>query len=92
MTPLHKASYNGHTEIVELLLAAGASTDVVDIVSLLIFYCSATVIMYVCSLQRDQTPLHFAAENGHTKVVEQLLAFGASKDVIDKVSFIYLNT
>ena len=35
--------------------------------------------------QNGKTPLHFAAEKGHTSVVDLLLAAGADKDATDKV-------
>ena len=34
ITPLHRASFNGHKEIVELLLTLGASVDLLDTVTL----------------------------------------------------------
>ena len=43
-----------------------------------------------CAPQDGRTPLHFAVEGGHAghaAVVEQLLAAGAYKDAMDKVSW-----
>ena len=37
------------------------------------------------SSQSGATPLHIAAEKGHTEVVKALLAAGANKDAADKV-------
>ena len=36
-TPLHKASANGHTEIVKLLLEKNANIEAVDVVSILFY-------------------------------------------------------
>ena len=38
-----------------------------------------------CSLQYGRTPLHVAAENGHTDVVDILLKHGADVNTQDKV-------
>ncbi len=42
------------------------------------------------NVQDNYTPLHFAAYNGHTPVVELLIKLGASIDALTKVNYIYL--
>ena len=37
-TPLHRASYNGYEEIVELLLTRGASVDILDMVTYMLTF------------------------------------------------------
>ena len=37
-------------------------------------------------MQWENTPLHCASENGHEKIVKQLLKAGASHSAVDKVS------
>ena len=39
-----------------------------------------------CSLQDGRSPLHVAAEEGHTNVVDILVKHGANVDTRDKVS------
>jgi hypothetical protein len=67
VTPLDLASMNGHTEVVELLLANGASCD-----------GSRTH-----STTDNRPPLSIAALNGHKEVVKLLLANRARVDYRD---------
>ena len=41
-------------------------------------------------MQKGNTPLLFACRNGHSDVVQLLINKGASMDVTDKVSYMYL--
>ena len=68
-----------------------------------VIYCNSDLIIYKCVLpykiwlvfsiwlsffQRNQTPLHVAAANGHKDVMEVLIRHGARMDVVDMVIFI----
>ena len=47
MTALMRAAYNGHSDVIKLLLAAGASIEAKDRVSKRIFICTC-VCVCVC--------------------------------------------
>ena len=89
-TPLHRAAIEGHTEVSELLIDRGADVNAKyaggpamplqvahlfgpkELAELLVAKTGVTV--------RDNhgwTPLHFAAQFGHTRVAELLIAGGA---------------
>jgi ankyrin repeat protein len=68
MTPLHVASSNGHSAIVELMLAKGAKVDVRNDFSEERFFVRPSGLM---------SALHFAARNGHKDVTRVLLANNA---------------
>ncbi len=68
-TPLIKASYNGHTATVELLLAKGAAVNQADNVSWLLHMAmesSFAIVPFLSFPQIGTTPLNTAAYNGHT--------------------------
>ena len=67
-TTLHAASENGHAEVVNILIQAGAevNTQIKD------------------GLWKGNTPIHFASRHGHVEVITALLAAGADKTIKDK--------
>ena len=93
---LHSAAVNGHSQIVELLLDAGASPHAADVYGKTALYWAAgkghlevVKLLLEAGADKDETnpagrtALHFAAKQGHSEVVRLLLAAGAAKDVAD---------
>jgi len=104
-TVLMYAAYNGHQEMVDLLLAKGVAIDHKDIYGFtaLTFasiqgYKHVVKFLLTNGATADQpdikgkTPLMFAAENGHKEVVELLLAKGVAidyKDIYGRTATMY---
>ena len=48
------------------------------------------ILILTCYIQERDTPLLFASRNGLSDVAQLLISKGASMDVTDKVSYMYL--
>ena len=98
-TALILASYDGHTEVVKVLVEAKADLNITGQVNLII-NCQLTLTIDVyydncfifISLQDGHTALIDAATEGHTSIVEILVDRGAATDIRNKVTAILLYT
>ena len=85
-TPLHRACYNGHTEVVEYLLSNGAKIDAQTIDGWQPLHCAcrwnktnvADILLQNGALinaqtHGKQTPLHLASSNDHARETLLLL-------------------
>lgn len=82
-TALHIASTNGHLDIVKLLLARGINPDGrSDHGETAI--CKAVILFETDCMLADSTPLHCAAEHGHSNIVNILLAHGSDSERQDQ--------
>jgi ankyrin repeat protein len=87
MNAFHIAAQNNHSELIEFLcnhirksekLISIKSSSYTDSDSINIPQPSPTLRLYIDAQNEDgKTPLHFAAEQGHTLCVEILLKYGA---------------
>ncbi|KXZ41601.1 hypothetical protein GPECTOR_372g153 [Gonium pectorale] len=96
-TPVHLAAQNGHVDAMQVLLGVGANKDtdenlLVDVVMMFMCCWCCGCCLHdnkvddegsVCT-RRGNTPLHYAAESGHTEVLQVLLGAGADKDATKK--------
>jgi ankyrin repeat protein len=98
MTPLHFASFRGHTELVKLLIKAGAVVDAGDqrgttpLIGAAYFghkEIAEVLIAGGADINRKfvdgRTPLLFTIFRGHKELTELLIAKGASLKVTDKL-------
>lgn len=69
-TPLFYAAARGHTDVLEVLLAAGADPN-------------AREASVVGEITTDLTPLHYAVLNGHSAAVAMLLCYGANANLVE---------
>jgi ankyrin repeat protein len=83
--PLLLAARGGHETIVHILLCHKADIEAQNGKVLLLsnIYVHPVTVIYI---QDQSTPLHIAAREGRSSVVELLLARRASVDAINKVS------
>jgi ankyrin repeat protein len=99
-TALHVAVLGGHEQVVDLLLAAGARTDLKNIKGNTALHCAAekgfaTIAAALISRganvnargEHSETPLHLAAAYGHREVAELLLRQGAKAEITDDKGF-----
>ncbi|KAK6513075.1 hypothetical protein TWF506_009238 [Arthrobotrys conoides] len=97
-TPLHQAAQRGNEEIVKLLLAKGAKADPRDARGVTPLFSASQkgsvsivkllagrkdVDIDVATVKEKRTPIHQAAQGGHTEVVKILLEHGAACDPRD---------
>ncbi|EDQ84152.1 uncharacterized protein MONBRDRAFT_30538 [Monosiga brevicollis MX1] len=77
-TPLHRACFNGHDKVVEMLLKHGVDAEAQNYVSTV----PPSSPLYPPMMDGD-TPLHVACRYGHVKVVEMLLKHGVDTKAKD---------
>jgi ankyrin repeat protein len=96
-TLLHQAAWDGHKEIVELLITNSANVDALDRyretplhaaadeghkeIAELLITNGADVDGKYNTNYNTKTPLHYAAGEGHKEIIELLIANGADVDV-----------
>lgn len=94
-TPLHYASWGGHTEVVKYLLERGARVDARNRISWTpLLFCASKGHFGVCRIlvennaninhcNRDgATPLYLSSREGHLRVVEYLYKYGGDINVL----------
>ena len=67
-TPLHYASFGGHTEVVPILLSNGASTEAKNSVSITQFITHITVVLLL--LQRYCTCINYILKDKNNYVMD----------------------
>jgi ankyrin repeat protein len=102
ITPLICAAYSGHTEIVKMLINAGAMRDISSKEGwYAIHFAAANGHSEICKLIKKQgsysyidehthngnTPLYLAAQNGFTDTVKTLIDLGATLDLPNKGNY-----
>lgn len=89
--PLHIACRAGDVELVEMLLEAGINPNFLDKTAGSSF--DLELLYNMCQLRFRNiahilgSPMHVAAEHGHTDVIDLLVKFGANLDVLARTSF-----
>ena len=87
-TPLHIAAFQGHEQIVQILLEQREpNVDLETKVILLIvsFFFTFSFFYFFFNVKDGFTPLYIAAQNGHEQIVQFLLEKGANVDLADQV-------
>ena len=92
-TPLHYTGWNNSQEVQELLVSKGANLNIIDIIYLYVIVLFLIKIIKTKSRQsneKNQTPLHKAAENNSKEIGEQLISQGVDVDAKD-IIYLKLN-
>ncbi|XP_029036121.1 uncharacterized protein LOC117603560 isoform X1 [Osmia lignaria lignaria] len=77
-TPLHLACQNNEVETVEILINKGVDLNCLNSVGKIDVPLRTDSDSFLFLFQRLQSPIHIAAEMGHTDICELLLAAGAN--------------
>lgn len=91
-TPLHLACQNNEVETVEILINKGVDLNCLNSVRTTVFVDETHFYTFACDtirfylFQRLQSPIHIAAEMGHTDICELLLAAGANIEQREQVN------
>ena len=98
ITPIHYAALRGHTEIVKILIKAGAQVDIPEqrgltpIIGAIYFGHKEIAELLIAGgadinrkLPDGRVPLFFAIMRGHKELTELLIAKGASLKATDKM-------
>lgn len=78
---MHSAAWNGHLEVVKVLIESGADANIANNVR----YRIVDWYRKSCLYQDAQTALHLAVQNSHILVVEALIVSGADVNIADQV-------
>uniref|UniRef100_A0A8C4HWC6 Ankyrin-3 n=1 Tax=Dicentrarchus labrax TaxID=13489 RepID=A0A8C4HWC6_DICLA len=80
LTPLHLAAQEDKVNVAEVLVNQGATIDPETKVMLLVstWFSNSNLSLFFPPLQNGYTPLHQAAQQGHTHIINLLLHHGAS--------------
>ena len=92
-TALHCAISEGHRDIAQLLVQAGANIDLQEYVNTYLMFIYAVyrhVDTYICyhigNMQDGETALHWVIYNGHLDIAQLLIQAGVNIDLQDNVS------
>lgn len=79
---MHGAAEKGHDVIVKILISHEADVNAVTVVSAL---NNMYKMNYCFNVQKEQSPLHLAAEYGHVVVTETLIESGGNMEAATRV-------
>jgi ankyrin repeat protein len=81
---LHWAAIKGHSETCRALLDFKAELNARDLCVLLINQNFTSILRSYFIRKDERTPMHWAAEKGHTEICRALLDFKADVNALDK--------